>query len=131
MTARQALSDRETDLIKSLWKLGDGTVPALVEALNEDSENPITRGTIQVLLNRMETKRWVKRHKVGRSYVYKATVSEERGLAELTGAFHDKVFDGSALELVQALVRANRMTPPDIEELRALLDETEKKLKDT
>ncbi len=115
--------------MKALWELGEATVPILVHHLNLQRERePITRGTVQVLLNRIESKGWVERRKEGRAFVYVPVTSAEEGLAELTGAFQSKVFDGSALSLVQALVKSSPLKRDDIEELRTLLDEAESKL---
>jgi len=129
MTKRQPLSDGETALMKSVWALGEATVPDLVTSLNERrQEDPITRGTIQVLLNRVESKGWLKRKKAGRGYVYEATITEGDGLAELASQFRAKVFDGSALNLVQSLVHARDIRQEDIEDMRRLLEEAEQKL---
>ncbi len=131
MTKRQPLSDGETELMKSVWTLVEATVPNLVLALNKRrQEDPITRGTIQVLLNRIEAKGWLNRKKVGRGYVYEASVSEADGLAELASQFRAKVFDGSSLRLVQSLVNTNGLKKEDIAHLRALLDRTEASLKE-
>ena len=104
-------------------------MPDLVKALNQRrAKDPITRGTIQVLLNRVEVKGWVDRRKEGRGFVYMPTTSEAAGMAELAGRFRERVFDGSALSLVQALVKTHELNVKDIAELRSLLDEAEQKL---
>lgn len=116
--------------MKSLWALEEATVPDLVVALNERrGHDPVTRGTIQVLLNRMEAKAWVKRRKYGRAFLYRARVSEAEGLAEMTGQFREKVFDGSSVGLVQALVRQGELDAETLEGLRQLIDETEAQLR--
>ena len=126
---RASLTKSEKDLVKALWKLGEGTVPQLVSELNsQKGREPITRGTVQVLLNRIEAKGWVERKKSGRAYLYRATTEEHGGLAEWAGEFQTKFFDGSALQLVQSLVHSKKLNRSEIDELRGLLDEAEKKL---
>ncbi|MGY8687866.1 MAG: BlaI/MecI/CopY family transcriptional regulator, partial [Verrucomicrobiales bacterium] len=127
MKKRQPLSASETDLLKVLWKHTEATVPNLVNALNErrKPDDPLTRGTVQVLLNRVEVKGWVSRRKLGRGYLYKPTTSEASGLAEFTQAFRSKVFDGSALQLVQSLVKTQDLQREELDELRSLLDKVE------
>lgn len=130
MNERHALSDGETELMKAIWSLREASVPGLVTTLNERRpENPITRGTVQVLLNRVEAKGWLRRRKEGRGFLYEAAISESEGLGELASQFRSKVFDGSALNLVQSLVKAEDLGAEDIDELRALLDQAEGKLK--
>ena len=130
MKKRQPLSDGETELIKAVWTLDEASVPALVDALNRRRKHdPITRGTVQVLLNRVEAKGWLKRRKEGRGFLYEAAISETEGLAELASQFRTKVFDGSALHLVQSLVNARDLKAEDLDDLRALLDEAAMKLR--
>ncbi len=125
---REKLSAAELDVLKAIWKLPEATVPALVDELNaRRSGEPLTRGTIQVLLTRLEEKGWVDREKAGRAFLYAARVPEDEGLAELTADFREKVFDGSSLALVQCLVRGG-LAKSEVAELRRMLDEAERSL---
>lgn len=125
----ERLSPMEVDVMRELWSLEPVTVPVLLEALNDSrGDSPVQRGTLHVLLGRLEEKGWVLREKEGRGYLYRASVSEETGRTRLTTDFHDRVFGGSPLELVQTLVRGTRLKQSEIVALRNLLDEAEKNL---
>jgi len=113
-----------------VWALGEAKVATLVAQLNaKRPDSPIQRGTVHVLLGRLEEKGWIKREKDGRSYIYSATVDEQQGLAEIANEFRDQVFDGSPVTLVQCLVDSRGLKKRDIEQLRSLLDDAERKLK--
>ena len=124
------MSALETDVLREVWSLGAARIAELVEQLNSKRpESPIQRGTVHVLLRRLEEKGWIEREKEGRSFIYTATISEQRGIAEIASEFGEQVFDGSPVALVQSLVDSRGLKKRDIEQLRSLLDDAENKLK--
>ena len=114
--------------MKAVWRTDPATVPAILDAVNAQRDGEaLTRGTIHVLLTRLEEKGWLEREKDGRGFVYRGTVDEVAGLAEVAGEFRETVFDGSSLALVQCLARGGKIKPKEVASLRLLLDELEAK----
>ena len=123
----QRLSPTEVDVMRQLWTLAPVCVPDLLEALNgRRSGEPVQRGTLHVLLGRLEEKGWVQREKEGRGFLYRSTVSEDEGRLRLASEFNERVFDGSPTELVQTLVRGKGLNRSEIAGLRELLDQAER-----
>ena len=128
---RERLSSLEIDVIREIWQRQPASVADLIEGLSaRQGADALQRGTMHVLLNRLEEKGWLTREKDGRGYRYSATISERDGLAEMTGEFQAKLFDGSSLALVQCLLRENKnLDQSEIDSLRDLLDGAEKELR--
>lgn len=125
---RNKLSTSEIAVMKAVWRTEGATIPAILDAVNAQREGEaLTRGTIHVLLSRLEEKGWIQREKDGRGHVYRGTVDEAAGLAEIARDFRETVFDGSSLALVQCLARGGKIKPKEVASLRKLLDELEDK----
>lgn len=121
---RDKLSASEITVMKAVWRSAPATVPAILDAVNAQRDGEaLTRGTIHVLLTRLEEKGWLEREKDGRGFVYRGTVDEETGMAEIAGEFRETVFDGSSLALVQCLARGGKIKPREAASLRQFLDE--------
>ena len=123
-TSRKRLSAAEIDLMQHLWSAGECTVTELQKLVNDERQDPVSRNTVQVQLQRIEDKGWVLRVPKGRLYLYRPTVSEEEGMAELTSDFRNKVFGGSALAMVRCLVDAGEISGEEISELKKLINKT-------
>lgn len=122
------LSASEVTVMKAVWRTPDATVPAILDAVNAQREGEaLVRGTIHVLLSRLEEKGWLTRERDGRGFIYRGTVGADIGLAELARDFRESVFDGSSLALVQCLARGGKISTKEIASLRLLLDELENK----
>ncbi len=127
---RQKLSALETDLMRALWRRERATVVELVAILNESRpDSPLQRGTVHVLLGRLEEKGWITREKEGRAYLYRPTISEQEGMGEIADVFGEQVFGGSPVALVQCLVNGEGLKQKEIEQLRAILDEADAALR--
>lgn len=125
---RDKLSAAEIVVMKAVWRSDPATVPAILDAVNAQRDGEaLTRGTIHVLLTRLEEKGWLEREKDGRGFVYQGTVDEATGLAEIAGEFRKTVFGGSSLALVQCLARGGKINPKEVASLRQFLDELEAK----
>jgi len=116
------ISDAEMDVLQSLWREGPGTVRDLDARLR-----PVGRAwaytTIQTLLNRLETKGYVKADKTGPAHVYRSSVTRDRFLSRRLRQLADEVCDGASTPLVAALVRGGKFTSGEIDEFRRLIDE--------
>jgi predicted transcriptional regulator len=114
------------DVLKVLWEHGPATVREVNAVLRRRGRR-YAYTTVQTLLQRLEAKGHVNSDKSGVAHVFCAKVSRDgllrRGLADLA----DELCDGTATPLVQALVEGYRFTPDEIERLRRLIDELERK----
>ena len=110
---------RELEILKVLWELGPSTVKAV--HLYAFLSQGIAYNTVQTLLRIMAgpEKRLVSARLDGRIFVYTPLLSRDRHAAR----FLDNVFDGAAAEMVQSLLRSERVSPGELEQLQAMIDE--------
>src|SRR5215510_13179407 len=114
---------RELEILKVLWEYGPASVRGVAEQLQVDKN--LAYNTVQTLLRIMEDKGLVRHHAVGRTFVYTPCFSRDDSATR----FLDRVFDGAVEELVQSLLRRERISPDELERLRNMIDEARTKRK--
>jgi len=117
----EKISDAELEVIKILWA---NSTPLserqIIDALNE--VNNWHRATTQTLVRRLCEKGVVHKVKKGIFY-YSALISEAEYAKERTADFLNKVYGGSAKNLVSAMLSSNILSEKDIEELKSYWQE--------
>jgi BlaI family penicillinase repressor len=114
---------RELELLKVLWEHGPKSVSEVHRLLvTSDGKQPAVN-TVQTLLRIMETKGLVRHRAEGRTFIYQARFSKE----ESASRFLDRVFDGAASQLVLSLLKAEKIPPDELEQMRALIATARKK----
>ncbi len=116
----------ELEILRILWERGPSTVKDVHEALA--ASKPVGYTTVLKLLQIMTVKGTVKRNEHDRAHVYQACQPAERTKRQLAGEMLDRVFGGSASELVLHALSGQKATHEEIEEIRRMLDEYERKL---
>lgn len=117
----------ELQILQVLWDRGPCTVREVHEALQEEKALGYT--TVLKLMQIMTTKGLVRRNEDQRAHVYEAQQPAEKTKRQLAADMLERVFDGSARELMLHALAAQRSTRQEIEELRNLLDEHERNLR--
>ena len=117
----------ELEILQVLWDRGPSTVRDVHEALQEEKALGYT--TVLKLMQIMTAKGLVRRNEDQRAHVYEAQHPAEKTKRQLAADVLERVFDGSARELMLHALAAQRSTPQEIEELRNLLDEHERNLR--
>lgn len=113
---------RELELLKVLWEHGPRSVSEVHKLLRPADGRQPAPNTVQTLLRIMETKGLVTHTEQGRTFVYQPVFSRE----ETASRFLDRVFDGAASQLVLSLLKAERISPAELEEMRALINTARK-----
>jgi len=116
----------ELQILQVIWERGPSTVREVHEALREEKALGYT--TVLKLMQIMTTKGLVRRNEDQRAHVYEAQQPAEKTKRQLAADMLERVFDGSARELMLHALAAQRSTRQEIEELRNLLDEHERNL---
>ena len=117
----------ELDILRVLWERGPSTVREVHEALQEEKALGYT--TVLKLMQIMTTKGLVRRNEDQRAHVYEAQQPAEKTKRQLAADMLQRVFDGSARELMLHALAAQHSSRQEIEELRNLLDEHERNLR--
>lgn len=120
--SRQSVTEAELAVLEVLWAAGRSTKREIADCLypaGGDSE----LATVQKLLQRLETKRYVTRDRSEMAHVFSATSSKQEFVGQQLEAVAEKLSGGSLAPLVMHLVEARRLTKRERLKLRALLDE--------
>ena len=108
-------SERELDILKVLWELGEARVRDVHAALCAQQKTAFT--TVQTILRIMAEKGFVKQRAVGRTLFYSPTYTRE----QVSSRFLDRVFDGALDKLVLNMLRAEDVSPNEMRDLERLI----------
>ena len=115
----------ELEILRVLWLRGPSTVREVHEALKEQKALGYT--TVLKLLQIMTVKGIVRRNEDQRAHVYEACLPAMETKRQLVGDVLQRVFQGSASDLMIHALEGRRTSKKELEELRRLLDEYEKR----
>ncbi len=115
---------RELEILKVLWEFGPKSVSEVHRLLKTADEKQPHINTVQTLLRLMETKGLVEHTNEGRTFVYAPLFSREESAAR----YLDRVFDGAASQLVLSLLKAERIPPEELEQMRKLINAAGKRV---
>ena len=110
----------ELEILHVLWSRGASTVREVQDALNQKKDMGYT-GVLK-LLQIMTAKGLVRRDESQRAHVYEAFRPAEQTKRQLAADMLQRVFEGSASQLMMHALAGHRASPQEIEELRRVLD---------
>jgi predicted transcriptional regulator len=110
-----APTERELDVLKVLWELGESRVRDIHAAMCRTEECAFT--TVQTLLRIMAEKGLVKQRQVDRALLYEANHSRE----QVSSRFLQRVFNGAIDQLVLNMLQAEDVSPDEMRELERLI----------
>jgi BlaI family penicillinase repressor len=113
----------ELEILRVLWARGPSTVREVHEALREKKSLGYT--TVLKLLQIMTAKGTVRRNEDQRAHVYEACQPATETKRQLAGDVLQRVFEGSASDLMMHALEGRRTSKEELDELRRLLDEYE------
>ena len=117
------LSDREWTVLNALWESGGGDLGTLVTMLRPHTA--WSRNTVLTYLTRMEGKGLVSIDKSVNPHIYRAIPDRERCQQSERRSFLQRVYRGSAGDLIAAFLKEEPISQEQREQLRKLLDEME------
>lgn len=117
----QVLTPLELQIMQVLWKLGSSNVQSVQQKL----EGNLAYTTVQTMLNVLQRKGKVKRTLHGRAYEYRAIVAKEKALNHAVADLVNRMFNGSAEDLVMNLMKTKQIKPERLAELSRKLEHAE------
>ena len=117
----QDLADAELEVLKALWEVGPTTVREVLNCLHDRGRH-VAYTTVQTLLTRLEQKRYVISDKSDVAHVFRARVSRDRVTRSRLKTLVSQLYDGAAGPLVLQLVKMERLTPNEVDELQRLIE---------
>ena len=119
------LTDLQLAILREIWRRKRATVTDVYEALLD--ETGLAKKTVGTMITRLEKQGFLEHYTEGREFVYEPTVSEEEvGRAKVRNIV-DRLFGGSVTALVSHALEAKDVKPGDVERVRALIAEFDKK----
>jgi BlaI family penicillinase repressor len=116
----------ELEILQILWHRGASTVREIHEVMSESKEVGYTSAL--KLLQIMTAKGLVTRTEEQRAHVYEAALPAEKTKQQMAADVLQRVFRGSASQLMQHALSGKRSSKQELDEIRQLLDEYERKL---
>ena len=126
-TAQQNPTPSELEILQVLWSRGPSTVREVHEIVSATKQLGYT--SVLKLMQIMTAKGTVRRDEQQRAHVYEAVQPAEKTKRQLAADVLQRVFDGSASELMMHALAGRRGSKEEVQELRHLLDEYERKLR--
>lgn len=126
MGRAREITDTELSLLNELWQRPSATVPELTEALYGNNA-PALLATVRKLLDRLEAEECVTRDRTQWPHAYRAVLKREDLAGRRLQETADELFEGGLAPLLTHLVRSQKLTPEDRDNLRKLLDELDEK----
>jgi len=115
----------ELEILHVLWARGPSTVREIHEVLSKGKDVGYTSAL--KFLQIMTAKGLVKRTEEQRAHVYSASESAEKTKQQFAADVLQRVFRGSASQLMQHVLSGKR-SKTELDEIRRMLDEYERKL---
>jgi predicted transcriptional regulator len=113
----------ELELLQLLWTQDGATVRDLHEALSENRELGYT--TVLKTLQIMTEKGLVKREEVGKAHLYRAARSEQQTQKQFVGYLSERLFDGSAAQLVLHALSTQTVGADELKQIKELISKKE------
>lgn len=117
------ISDSELEVLSALWEARQPLSLAEIRGMLEQTHS-WDGSTVKTLVRRLCEKGAVEAEKHA-VYYYRPLISREEYRAWSTRTLIDRLFRGSATQLVASLVQGDQLTRQDIQELMDLLEQGE------
>jgi BlaI family penicillinase repressor len=124
--AAREITDTELSLLNELWQRPSATVQELTEVLYGNTA-PALLATVRKLLDRLEAEGCVARDRSKWPHTYRAILKREELAGKRLQEAADELFEGDLAPLLTHLVRSQKLSTEDRENLRKLLDEMDEK----
>ncbi|GIN73872.1 transcriptional regulator [Bacillus sp. J14TS2] len=119
------ISEAEYEVMKIVWKYEPISTPEVVEkVMGKIDWKP---NTIHTMLARLVKKKVLQTRKDGRVFVYTSLVQQHEYVEQKSELFLKQFFNGALNSMVLNFIENDQLSEEDIDELKAILSEREKK----
>ena len=116
----------ELEFMQVIWTLGEVSTEIMQNALHDQGRD-LSDGSIRKILSILLRKGHLTRRRVGRNFLYKANVHKNQAHRNMVQDLLKRAFDGSVSLMAAALLDSRDLRDDDIEEIKRLIAEREKK----
>ena len=118
---REAITDAELALMRLLWGAESMTAREIRERLYPGGTES-AHGTVQKLLQRLESKGYVARDRSNFAHLFRATISEQEYAGGQLQSLAEKLTGGSLVPFLTHLVDSKGISKRDLRKLQELFD---------
>jgi predicted transcriptional regulator len=118
-------SDLELQILGVLWARGPSSVRDVLESMPDGKARAYT--TILSCLQVMEKKGLVAHRREGQGYIYRPAVEKKRVLGSVVRQLLRNIFGGRPSVALQYFIAETDCTPDEIDQLRRLVDEAQRR----
>lgn len=124
------LPESELEVMQAIWALneeGEKFVSAGLIMKRFPALNRLKLTTVLTLITRLQTKGFITTEKLGRANCYTPIIDSDDYRKFASGDFVEKVYMNNKIGLISALVSDESLTADELEEIKRIIDENEKK----
>lgn len=118
------ISNAESVVMEALWDKSPLAAEDITAAVATGQD--WTEATVKTLINRLLTKGAVAAEKDGRRYLYRPLVERADYVTSESEGLLSRLFEGRLAPLVSHFSEQQKLTPQDIAELKALIEDLDK-----
>ncbi|RZK34430.1 MAG: BlaI/MecI/CopY family transcriptional regulator [Pedobacter sp.] len=116
----EELTKAEERIMQVLWKLQNAFVKDIIDELEEEPKPPYN--TISSIVRLLEKKGYVSYKAYGKTYEYFPAITKEDYTKTTFSKLFAGYFDNSPSSLLSFMVKEEKLSEKDIEELKALIN---------
>ena len=117
------LGESELELLHLVWEHGPATVADIHQHILATRQVAYT--TVMTSLKKLANKGYLQYAKEGAAFVYEAAQPPQEVKFNVLSNILDKVFKGSPVDLVESLVKHEKISAKEMEEIRILMAKME------
>jgi BlaI family transcriptional regulator, penicillinase repressor len=118
------LSKAEWEVMKKIWELKKTNVREVYEELHNSTE--WAYNTVRTMMERLRDKGYLNVKKVGNAYFYEPSVSRSKIVRNAIYDFANKVFDGAIGPIFSTLIKEEKLSEGELDEIRKIIYDKEK-----
>jgi BlaI family penicillinase repressor len=108
-------------IMQVLWDRGRASAREITDVLS--GSQPVAHSTVQTLLRQLEAKGAIGHEEAGRTFVFFPRLKEDKVKRTATRELLERVFGGNVGSLVAHLLKNERLSKPELDELHRLIDQ--------
>jgi BlaI family transcriptional regulator, penicillinase repressor len=108
---QKVLTDREAQIMAVLWDIE----PATAEQVRRELADPPHDSSVRTILRILEDKGLITHRREGKAYLYATKVPRKQLQLSAARSLLERLFDGSARELVLCLLEQKELTDQDMD----------------
>lgn len=124
-TPARNLTDRESEIMNLIWKLGSATADQIRSELNDELHDSSVRTMLRIL----EEKGFITHERTGRSFIYRPAIKRDQVQRKTLSNVIRQFFSGSPQDLVMRLLEDEQLSASDLAEMMSQVSENSKQTK--